>query len=121
MSELPLLNLEEALERMAGDKELLANLFELFQTDAPQKLASILQYESESDIYHISRKAHSLKGSSATVGAMRLNQAAQELERAAKTENMGTVTAKRQELEKICHDTLVAMRLFCAAADGAEK
>lgn len=119
MPDTPLLDLEETLDRMAGDKELLANLFELFLTDAPQKLASLLQYETESDMYQLSRIAHSLKGSSATVGATRLFQAAQALELAAKDGDMATAAAKRQDIEKICHDTFIAMRTFGAERDKA--
>ena len=114
MSNIPLLALEETLERMAGDTELLTNLFALFQTDAPKKLASIRQFETEGDLYQVGRVAHSLKGASATVGAARLCQAAIELEQAAKAADTADLATKHEELEKICRQTLDAMHAFCA-------
>jgi hypothetical protein len=38
LSNIPLLSIEETLERMSGDRELLANLFQFYIDDAPKKL-----------------------------------------------------------------------------------
>ena len=112
MSTAPLLSMDETLERMSGDRELLGNLFQLFLDDAPKKLSNIEVYAEQGDLYQIERSAHSLKGASATVGATLLCQLAADLERAAKAG--APLTELRQELARVCEQTLAAMREFRA-------
>ena len=113
---IPLLSIEETLERMAGDRDLLANLFQLYIDDAPKKLRSLDQYASLGEFYQVERTAHSLKGASATVGASRLCGLAAELEQAAKAGSRETMDAVRLELARACDETLESMRRFCAEA-----
>lgn len=116
MPNIPLLSIEETLERMAGDRELLANLFQLYMDDAPKKLRSLDEYASQGEFYQVERTAHSLKGASATVGASRLCGLAAELEQAAKAGARETMDAVRLELGRACDETLESMRRFCAEA-----
>lgn len=112
MSDIPLLSIEETLERMSGDRELLASLFQLYIDDAPKKLRSIEEFASQGEFYQIERIAHSLKGASATVGAARLCGIAAELEQAAKAGSQEQINALRTELTLTCDQTLEAMRRF---------
>lgn len=112
MSTQPLLALEETLERMSGDRQLLASLFQLFLDDAPKKLGGIDAWIAHGDLYQVERTAHSLKGSSATVGAVHLSRIAGQLEQAAKDGRVDEVSAMRRELGPICEQTLAAMREF---------
>ena len=114
MSEISLLSLEETLERMSGDRELLASLFQLFIDDAPKKLRGIEDFAEQNELYQIERTAHSLKGASATVGATRLCLLAADLEQAAKAGSREKVDALRPELAQVCEQTLESMRWFCA-------
>ena len=114
MLDIPLLSIEETLERMSGDRELLANLFQLYIDDAPKKLRSIGEFASQGEFYQIERTAHSLKGASATVGAARLCGLAAELERVAKARSQKQVDVLRTELTRVCEETLESMRRFCA-------
>lgn len=117
MSNIPLLSIEETLERMSGDRELLTNLFQLYIDDAPRKLLSIGEHLAKGDHYQIERLAHSLKGASATVGAARLCGLAAALEQAAKAgaqesqESMGELC---RELTLTCDETLKAMKEYSA-------
>lgn len=115
MSTAPLLNLEETLERMSGDRELLANLFQLFGDDVPKKLGTIEASIREGDLYQTERTAHSLKGASATVGAEQLSQLAARLEQAAKGGQSGEMTLLLQELGQVWTQTLEAMHEFGGA------
>lgn len=112
MSAAPILNLEETLERMSGDRELLANLFQLFVDDVPKKLASVDASIQEGDMYQIERTAHSLKGASATVGAVRLSQIAADLEQAARGGRNEEMALLRQEVDQAWAQTLVVLREF---------
>lgn len=114
LSEISLLSLEETLERMSGDRELLASLFQLFIDDAPKKLRGIEDFAEQNELYQIERTAHSLKGASATVGATRLCLLAADLEQAAKAGSWERVDALRANLAQVCEQTLESMRRFCA-------
>lgn len=114
MSDISLLSIEETLERMSGDRELLASLFQLFIDDAPKKLRGIEDFAEQNEFYQIERTAHSLKGASATVGATRLCRLAADLEQAAKAKSREQVDALRANLTPVCEQTLEAMRRFCA-------
>lgn len=108
----PLLSMDETLERMSGDRELLANLFQLFVSDVPKKLEKIEDCAVRRDLYGVERTAHSLKGASATVGATRLCLLAAETERAAKDGSWEDVERLRRDLARICDQTLAAMGDF---------
>lgn len=112
MTNADLLSLEETLERMTGDRELLYNLFQLFVADAPKKLTAIAAGFTDGDAYQVERTAHSLKGASATVGALRLCGVAAELEQAAKRKDQPAMDALRETLEDVCALTLDAMGEF---------
>lgn len=99
---------------MSGDRELLANLFQLYIDDAPKKLRSVEEFAGQGEFYQIERTAHSMKGASATVGATRLCGLAAELERAAKAGSLEQVGILRTELTQVCEETLESMRRFCA-------
>lgn len=115
MSAAPILNLEETLERMSGDRVLLANLFQLFVDDVPKKLASVDAGIQEGDMYQIERTAHSLKGASATVGAVRLALIAAGLEQAARAGRNEEMALLRQELDQVWAQTLVVVCEFRGA------
>lgn len=114
MANAPLLSMEETLERMSGDRELLASLFQLFTSDAPKKLGRMTECAAEGDLFGVERTAHSLKGASATVGATLLCELAAETERAAKAGSWEDVERLRRDLAATCDQTLAAMREFCA-------
>jgi HPt (histidine-containing phosphotransfer) domain-containing protein len=108
--------MDETLERMAGDSELLANLFQLFLTDVPKKLDRMEACARENDIYGVERTAHSLKGAAATVGATRLCELAAATEMAAKAGSGDELQRLRQELADVCGETMAAMQEFCSQA-----
>ena len=114
MTNAPLLSMEETLERMSGDRDLLVSLFQLFVSDVPKKMEKILACTGQKDLYGVERTAHSLKGASATVGASQLCEIAAETERAAKSGSWDDVDRLRQDLDRVCGQTLEAMRDFCA-------
>ena len=112
MSNEPLLSIEETLDRMAGDRELLSNLFQLFIDDAPKKLANIARHAAAGETFQVERNAHSLKGAAATVGASLLCARAAELEQAAKARSAERMEELRLEVEGICMQTLEEMERF---------
>ena len=63
-----------------GDPDIVAEVGGLFLEHSPQKIAAILQAVENGDAKGLQTAAHSLKSSSAYVGAMRLSELSRELE-----------------------------------------
>jgi HPt (histidine-containing phosphotransfer) domain-containing protein len=64
-----------------GEPDLVVELIDLFLEDAPRKLASMLEAAAGADVGALARAAHSLKGSSASLGANGVAALCGELER----------------------------------------
>lgn len=75
-----------ALQR-PGKPNLLERVVDLFKSESPKALASMCEALDDSDLKAVRNAAHSLKSSSAYVGAMLLSQRCRELESAAREEN----------------------------------
>ena len=63
-----------------GDPDIVAEVGGLFMKHSPDKVKAILEAAEKSDAKGLQMAAHSLKSSSAYVGAMRLSALARELE-----------------------------------------
>ncbi len=77
------LDLEEVLERVQDDKELLLELFDIFQEDYEQKRRQIGQATVQKDFEQLKNIAHSLKGASSNISAKRIYSLFAEIERMA--------------------------------------
>jgi two-component system, sensor histidine kinase and response regulator len=83
-SSIAVLDLKEALHRM-GDQETLEELARLFLEECPKLMTQIRQSLAESDGIALERSAHSLQGSSASLGAPGISRASQELQKLARS------------------------------------
>jgi len=81
-------DLGEALTRLQGDQELLADLARVFLNDYGNQLADIRQSLQDADLSKLERAAHSLKGSVSNFGAQRSFSVAFELEKAARSNDL---------------------------------
>ncbi len=72
-----------------GDRSFVVELIETFLADGPDQLTAIDAARAEDDAENLVRPAHTLKSSSATVGAMRLSATARELEMAGRGGALG--------------------------------
>jgi two-component system, sensor histidine kinase and response regulator len=77
------LDREEALERLQGDGELLAELAEVFLKDDSGLLEKIRSSLSEGNLIGLRRTAHAIRGSAGNFAARRVVNAALDLENAA--------------------------------------
>lgn len=77
------LEIEETLARLGGDRELLEELYAAYSEDTPVKVEKLEQAMAAKDYAAVMKLAHSFKGSSAAIGAVRCRELALELERAA--------------------------------------
>jgi HPt (histidine-containing phosphotransfer) domain-containing protein len=83
------LDIDGTLARFGGDKELFLELTTMLLEDAPQLFADLRTAVLSNDGATAESKAHALKGLLLNCGGMRASQAAQILEDAAHTRQLG--------------------------------
>ncbi len=71
-----------------GKPDLLNKIVELFKSESPKSIASLQQGLDLADLNIVRNAAHTLKSSSAYVGATRLSERCRDLETAASEENL---------------------------------
>lgn len=79
-----IIDLKEVLERVQQDKELLVELFDIYQEDFTGKRQALGDAIAAKDIGKIKEVAHSMKGSSGNISAKPLYAACLQLEMLAK-------------------------------------
>ncbi len=100
-------DLEALMERVFGDKELLNELIGIYIKDTPGYIGSLHQALAKKDLPEMQRLAHTLKGSSGNLGAVRMQKIALEIEKACKEGDasrasilIGTVDSEFETLKK---------------------
>ncbi|MEY3161949.1 MAG: hypothetical protein RIT25_1940 [Planctomycetota bacterium] len=71
-----------------GNPELLLELIDIFLSDTPTKLQSIVQGAEAADFHAMERAAHSLKGSSGNLGAQRLQESCERMQYASRAQQL---------------------------------
>jgi HPt (histidine-containing phosphotransfer) domain-containing protein len=96
------------LESVGGDEEFLGELFSAFAAEAPSLLQTVEQAATTGDAESLRHAAHTLKSTSASLGALRLSAVGAEIEAAARS---GTVPPGAQvaELRALVEAALEAM------------
>ena len=79
---------QELLKRVGGDEDLSRELLEMFLEEFPHKLEEIKKALKEEEAPMVARVAHTIKGSSANIGANTIREAALEMEIASKDLNL---------------------------------
>ena len=104
--------LTELLETTGGDIGFVRELVDTYLADTPAQLAAMIAAVEAEDADALVRPAHTLKSSSATVGAMRLSSVARELEMAGRT---GSLDASvRDRLDSARAEWTTAQAAFAA-------
>ncbi len=101
------LETEETLARLGGDRELLGELYAAFAEDVPGKCNDLVAAVQAKDASAIMRRAHSLKGSAAAVGATGCRDLAVQLESKAEANDEGAVQQLIQQLKTEVDQVLV--------------
>jgi HPt (histidine-containing phosphotransfer) domain-containing protein len=85
-------NLAAVLDAINGDADLLNKLILAFLTDTPERIAALRRAVEQNDALAASREAHTIKGVSATFGAVQLRGTAYRIEQYA---TQGTLAAAK--------------------------
>ncbi|VVB73052.1 Hpt domain protein [uncultured archaeon] len=81
-----------------GDPDIIAEVGGLFLKHSPEKIAAIMKAAENGDAKGLQMAAHSLKSSSAYVGAMRLSAMSKELEQMGRSQIMDGANEKAKRL-----------------------
>ncbi len=100
-----LIDMEELMEIMDGDKELLLDCFDEFLSSMPESLAEIQSSIEQGDASGLDESAHKLKGSLKYMAAEQAADIAYQLEAMGKEQNLvsanDTFKTLREECEKV--------------------
>ena len=83
----------------AGDPDIVAEVGGLFIKHSPEKVDAIMQSVEKDDAKGLQLAAHSMKSSSAYIGAMRLSTLAKELEMMGRSQSLNGAREKAQVLK----------------------
>ena len=101
------------LSRMEGDRELLAEIIQVFLADAPQLVVAMRQALAQGDMHLLERSAHSLKGAAANLSALDTVKAASQLEQSAKNKDSESSKTNLLELQAIVERLLPVLADLC--------
>lgn len=99
----------QGLRELGGEDEpeLLAELIQIFLQDAPQRIQDITEGLAHADLARIERGAHTLKSSSANIGALGLSELCRQIVECART-------SRPQELPGLCDASVRALETAVA-------
>jgi two-component system sensor histidine kinase/response regulator len=95
-----LTDLEDA--QVEGEPDLVVELIDLYLEDSSSKLAAIREAIAKTDEASLRRATHSLRGSSASLGAHRLAALCRELEQIGFSDSLESAESLRTGLEREC-------------------
>lgn len=112
--------LEELHASVEGDTGFVRDLIEAYLVDSAEQLEAIESALGAEDAEALVRPAHTLKSSSATVGAMEVSALARTLEMAGRSGSLGDGEARRaaEALRGATDATATALRAWVAGAEG---
>ena len=92
-ADVPAFDMKSALVRVEGDRALLDELVQMFKEDCKRLVGEIGESAAAADWKRVERLAHTLKGSSGSLSARPLSEAAAVLERYASEQNVNAMRA----------------------------
>jgi two-component system, sensor histidine kinase and response regulator len=107
------LDMAAALERVEGDRKLFEELARLFADESPDNMARICQGMKTGDAHAIEMLAHKIKGAALSLGAPRVSEAASDLEKQARTGELGDADPLIENLTRQLDLLLPALESFC--------
>jgi HPt (histidine-containing phosphotransfer) domain-containing protein len=108
----PAIDLETALERTGGDRELLAQIAVVLLDAGPRQLDALGAALARRDAGGAHRAAHTLKGSLGTLGSPRAQATAARIEKAAAAGELGRAVALFARLQRQARRVFAEMQAF---------
>jgi len=95
-----IIDLEDALDRVQDDKELLFELFDIFENDFKVKRKELDKSLAQQDIESLRNLSHSLKGAAGNISAMCIHEICFFLEKEASENRFDSFPEKLKELDE---------------------
>lgn len=92
-----------------GKPDLLKRVVELFKSESPKGIMQLQDGLAQGDLQAVRNAAHTMKSSSAYVGALALSERCRDLERAAREENFPACVALGDDLEDLFNESAAAL------------
>jgi HPt (histidine-containing phosphotransfer) domain-containing protein len=108
----PVMDVDDALQRLGHDEDLFAEIVQIYLEDAPAMLQSIHDAVSQADARSLQRSAHSLKGLSATLSAEPVAAAAYRLEQMGATGNFTDAATAVAQIDERVDELNAAVREY---------
>jgi HPt (histidine-containing phosphotransfer) domain-containing protein len=96
-----LIDRDQGLRNVDGDEEFFREILEIYREEIPERIESFQKHLEKNDFTTIISLAHSLKGVSLTVGALRVHELSKNIELAARAGEEETVRTLYPELEDL--------------------
>ncbi len=106
-------DINEALDRMDGDRDLLREMAEILLDDVPIQLQAIKEALAEDNFEQVSRAAHTLKGAVGNLAARAAQQAAYQLEQSARNRKTDRLADDVRAVQKEVARLLPELQRFC--------
>jgi CheY-like chemotaxis protein/HPt (histidine-containing phosphotransfer) domain-containing protein len=105
-------NESDLLERLMGDEDLARTISRSFVQEATRQIAGLQDSLARADLTSATRHAHSLKGSSANLGAQALRETAARIEELLKSGEVAAATGLLPQLSERFETLMLAMSRF---------
>ena len=92
-------DLERALVRFGGDRELFEEMVEVYFTETMRLVGQVRQAAADNDLPTVERAAHSIKGTIGYFGVEAVVEAARRVEQAARARDPRSALAESERLE----------------------
>jgi CheY-like chemotaxis protein/HPt (histidine-containing phosphotransfer) domain-containing protein len=96
----PVWNRQMLMECLMDDEDMVKMILDDFLVDIPLQIQALKAFQVSGDLSGVERQIHTIKGTSANVGAERLQSVAFEMEKAAIARDMTAVDSFMHELER---------------------
>lgn len=104
------IDIDTALERLGGRRELFDKLVATFLDDTPPKLDALRAAVKSGDMDEVLRLSHGIKNSAGMIQAVGMADKAQDVELCVREERFDDVPGLHQAFDKAARDTLVALK-----------
>jgi len=104
------INVEELMERIDGDRTLLAELAEIFREDYPKQIRLAHEALAANDAAAVRRIGHALKGALANLAATDATSLAASVEAMGKSGDLSQLSGKLLEMQSTMHNVVTRLQ-----------
>lgn len=115
LHETPIWDQESLVTRMRGKTDRVIKLVNLFLGDMPDRMEALKQEVADSELEALGATAHTVKGVAANLGILRLQQAAADIELAAKNEQRDGLEQLLADINAVYEESESQLRAYIDA------